>query len=89
MIYAISCKTFMASKPLRILFKKIDGFIKIYNEIRDLILFGPESYDEIFNRIRYLISETSGTKDIINHDFARIRIGSNKLFTYRKNTDFS
>ena len=34
---------FMGSKPLGIWFEKIDGFIKIYNGIRYLVLFGPES----------------------------------------------
>ena len=30
----------------------------------------------IHNRIRYLISKESGITDIINHNFARIRIDS-------------
>ena len=47
---------FMGSKPLGIWFEKIDGFIKIYNGIRYLVLFGPESQDAIYNRFRYLIS---------------------------------
>ena len=33
LIYDISNKTFMGSKPLRIWFDKIDGFIKIYGGI--------------------------------------------------------
>ena len=33
-------------------------------------------YEKIFDRIRYLISEKSGITDIINHNFARIRIDS-------------
>ena len=40
----------MGTKPLRIRFDKIDGFIKIYNGtryLRYLILFGPEGYDAI------------------------------------------
>ena len=41
----------MGAKPLRIRFNKIDGFIKIYNGTR----FGPERYDAIYDRIRYLI----------------------------------
>ena len=40
-IYDISYKTFMGAKPLRICFKKVDGFIKIYDGIRHLVLFGP------------------------------------------------
>ena len=38
LIYYISCRIFMCSKPLRIWFNKIDRFIKIYNGIRYLVL---------------------------------------------------
>ena len=55
LIYDISCKTFTGAKPLHILFDKIDGFIKIYDEIRYLILFAPERYNTIYDRINYLI----------------------------------
>ena len=57
LIYDISYKPFMGSKPLRIWFDEIDGFIKIYDGIRYLVLFGSALYDAIYNRIRYLISE--------------------------------
>ena len=40
--YNISYKTFMGVKTLCIRFDKIDGFIKIYNLTRYLVLFGPE-----------------------------------------------
>ena len=42
MNYEISYKTFMGAKPLRIRFDEIDGFIKIYDGIRYLVLLGPE-----------------------------------------------
>ena len=35
------------SKPLRIKFNKIDGFIRIYDGTRYLVLFGSEKYDLI------------------------------------------
>ena len=38
--YDVSYKTFMGSKPLRVRFDKIDGFIKIYSGIRNSVLFG-------------------------------------------------
>ena len=38
--YDISCKIFMSSITLRIRFHKIDGFIKIYDGIRYLVLLG-------------------------------------------------
>ena len=76
LIFDISYKTFMGAKPLRIRFDEIDGFIKIYDEIRYLVLFGPGWYDTICNRIRYPTSEKSGIAHSINHNFARIRIDS-------------
>ena len=56
MIYDISYKTLIGVKPLRIIFNKIDGFIRVYDGIRYLTLFSSEKYCAIYNRIRYLIS---------------------------------
>ena len=42
----------MGAKPLRIRFDEIDGFIRVYNGTRYLVLFGAEEYDSIYNRIR-------------------------------------
>ena len=39
LIYDISYKTFMGSISLRIRFNEIDGFIKVYDGIRYLVLF--------------------------------------------------
>ena len=39
-----------------------------------LVLFAPQQYDAIYNRIKYFISEKSGITYNINHNFARIRI---------------
>ena len=73
-IYEISYKNFIGAKPFCIWAEKIDGFIKIYNGTRDLILSGSEQYDAIYNRIIYLIIEKSGITDSIIHSFARIRM---------------
>ena len=54
MIYDISNPTLIDPKPLRIIFDKIDGFIRIYDETRYLILFGTEKYKAIYERTRYL-----------------------------------
>ena len=64
----------MGTKPLRIRFDKIDGFIKIHDKIRYLVLFDYSYCDKIFDKIKYLISEKHGITDCINHKFARIRI---------------
>ena len=76
LIYDISYKTFMGAKPLRIWFEKIDGFIKIYDGIRYLVLFACERCNTIYNMIKYLASDKNGVTDSINHNFARIRIDS-------------
>ena len=60
MVYNISYKTLIGVKPLRIRFDKIDGFIRVYDRTRYLVLFGDEKYDFIYNRIRYLIEVKSG-----------------------------
>ena len=61
---------------MRIRFDKIDGFIKIHNKIRYLVLFDYSCCDKIYDKIKDFISEKSGITDSINHNFARIRIES-------------
>ena len=79
LIYGISChSTFMGSIPFGIRFDEIDGFIKIYDGIRYLVLFSY-LYDKICNRIKYLTSEKSGIADSIDSNFAKIRID---LYSY-------
>ena len=60
---------------MRIRYDRIDGFIKIHNNIRYLVLF-DEWCEKICDRIKYLISEKSGITDSINHNVARISIQS-------------
>ena len=64
--------------------KKIVELNTIYDRVIYLDLFGPESYDAIYNRTRYRISEKSGIADIINHNFARIRIDSYNSLSLKK-----
>ena len=61
-------------------FTKIDGFIRVYDGTRYLVLFGSERYNAIYDRIDYLINKKSDVEYIINHNFARIRIDSYKTF---------
>ena len=60
LIYNVSYNTLMVAKPLRFRFDKVDGFIRVYDGARYLVVLGPEKYDSIYNRIRYLISQGSG-----------------------------
>ena len=75
-------------KPLRIWFKKIDGFIKIHDGVRYLILFAPERYNAVCDKINYLISEKNGVTYSINHNFARIRIDSYNSLPIEKKLTF-
>ena len=74
-MYNISYTNLIA-KPLRIRFDKIDGFIRIYDGTRYLVLFGSEKYDSFYNRIRYLISVKSGITYIISHNYAKFKVNS-------------
>ena len=59
---------------VQIRLNKRDGFIKIDNKIRYLVLLDYSYCDKISDKIKYLISEQSGITDSINHKFARIII---------------
>ena len=60
MIYGISYITLTDPKTLCIRFDKRDELIRIYGGTRYLLLFHPEKYDAIYNRIRYLVNVKSG-----------------------------
>ena len=55
LVYNILCKTLIGTKSLSIIFNKIDGFIKVYDGTRYLVLFRAEKCDFIYSRIRYFI----------------------------------
>ena len=55
LIYNISHKTFIGAKPLHIRFDKVDGFIRVYDGTKCLVLLGLEKEDTIYNRIRCLL----------------------------------
>ena len=74
MVYNISYKTLIGAKPLRIRFNNVEGFIRVYDETTYLVLFGPEKYDVIYNRIRYLLSQKSGITYVISYHYARIKM---------------
>ena len=74
MTYDFSYKTLIGSKPLRIIFDKINRFITIYDGTRYLTLFGSEKYDAIYDRIRYLINLKSGITYIFSDYFSKIKV---------------
>ena len=66
LIYDISYKILIGAKPLRIRFDKVGRFIRVVDGSRYLMLFDPERYDAIYNRIRYLVSQKSGITYVIS-----------------------
>ena len=84
MIYSISYKTFIDSKPLRIRCFKIDGIIGIYDETRSLTLFGSWKYETIYNRIRYLINQKRDSTYIFSHYFTKIKVDSYNSLSLEK-----
>ena len=69
---------------MRFRIDKIDGFNKVHDRITYLVLFDYSYCNEICDKIKYFISEKSGIKDSINHNFARIRINSSDSLSFEK-----
>ena len=67
MIYDVSYKSFIVAKPFSIMFDKVDRFIKDCGGTKYLVLQGSETFDAIFERIRYLI----GLK-VVFHMFMKV-----------------
>ena len=76
LVYDISYKTLIGAKPLCIRFDKVDGFNRAYNETRYLVLFGPEKFDSIYDRIQYLMSQKIGITFVFSHNHSKIQIDS-------------
>ena len=55
---------------------KVDGFIRVYDGIKHFVLFRPEKYNAIYNKIRYLISQKSGILYVVYHNYAKIKVNS-------------
>ena len=90
LIDAKSYKNILVYKILyKNLFDDVDGFIKVCDGIRYLVLFGCERYDAIYNRIRYLISQKSFIAYVFSHNYAKSKVNSfdslppEKTFTLR------
>ena len=76
LIYNILYKSVIDSKPLRIRFNIIDGFIRVYYGTRCLVLFGSKKHGSIYTRIRYVISVKTGITFIISHNYSKIKVVS-------------
>ena len=77
-------KLLWMKKPLHIWFDKVDGFVKVYDGARSLVLFSPERYDAIYDRVKYFISRKSGITYSTDHNFARMKFDSNNFLPIEK-----
>ena len=65
---------YKGAEPFRIIFGKIDGFIRVYDGATYLVLFSAEKFDIICDRIRHLAGVKSGITYVISHNYAKIKI---------------
>ena len=89
MIYDISYRILIGAKTLCIKFDKIDRLIRVYNGTRYLVLFAPEKYDAICNKITSLISKNSGIIYVISQSHARLKVDSFDFLALEKNINFA
>ena len=93
LVYNISYKNLIGTKSLCIRSNKINGFIRVYDGTRYLVLFGAEKYDFIYNRVRYLIGVKCGITHVISHNYIEIKVDSFEnsfhSFTSRENIEFA
>ena len=87
LVYNISYKNLVA-KPLPVRFDKIDGFVRVYDESRYLVLFGSEKYDSIYFRIKYLITVKSGITYTTYNNCAKIKVDSYDSLPLEKTMTF-
>ena len=76
LVYKISYKTLISSKPLRHLFSKVHGFITDYDGTKYLVLFGIGKYNSIYYRIRYLIGLKSAITYVLSYNLQKLKIDS-------------
>ena len=60
------------AKSSRTRFDNVDGFIGVYDGTRYLVLFAPEKYDSIYNKIRDLVSLKRGITFVTPHNYTKI-----------------
>ena len=75
LIYDVSHKALVSTKPLHIMFDKVDMFIRDYDGPKYLVLFNPEKYNSIYDKIRYLMGLKSSITYFFSHNYSKIKIG--------------
>ena len=69
-------------------FNKIDGFVRVYDGTRYIVLFGAEKYDSIYNKVRYYIGIKGGTTYVFSHNYARFKVDSYDFLLLEKTFNF-
>ena len=89
-VYGITYRTSTGPKTLRIRFDKIDGFIIIIDgKIKHLSLFDYGLFNNICDKVKYLMTKKSGITNSIYQNFGKIKIDSyntliKKILTFHK-----
>ena len=73
---------------MHIRFNNIEGFIRVYDGTRYLVLFGGEKYYFLYNRIRYLTGVKIGITYVISHNYAKIKVDSFDSLPLEQNVTF-
>ena len=76
LIYDIFYKTLIGTKPLCILFDKVDRSIRDYDGTKYLVLFDLEKYNAIYGRIRHLVGLKRGITHVFSYKYAKIKVDS-------------
>ena len=77
----------IGAKPSNVRFNNIDGFVRIYDGNRYLILFWGEKKVFIYNKIRYLVEVKSGVAYVISQNYEKSLFI--RFFPLAKKIDFS
>ena len=70
-IWKYFVQALIGAKLSRISFGKVNGFIRVYDRNRYLLLLGPKKFDTIHNKFRYLITQKSNILYIMYHNYAK------------------
>ena len=65
-------KSLTDTKPLCIMFDKVERFIWDLDGTNYLVLFGLKKYDAIYDRIRYLMGLKSGITFFFSYNYPKI-----------------
>ena len=76
LIYDILCKFLIGAKPLRIMFDKVNEFIRDYDRTKYFVLFGLKKHDAIYDKIRYLAELKIGIAYVFSYNYAKVKINS-------------